>query len=242
MDFSGVRRICLLGLVLAFASLCWLSAASADMIHEAVYYWYDTGGSRWEQTRPEPATVVVGDVSGQQLLKVQEDVYTPDQNEGGPCGSWLFTYHVDAFQPGPPGSEDADPMYPGNQWVTSFGVPKGASVLAAQASVVPGSGGAVAWDFVATGSHYGWAAPPGSGIDGLSSGVFQLWVMMPPTLQPVWTISSGGVADFDTECGPHTGWISGWVSHPNVPEPGTLALLSVGMLGFLPALRRRRST
>jgi len=65
---------------------------------------------------------------------------------------------------------------------------------------------------------------------------------MPPDTSQPWTISSGGMADYDTREGAHTGLLCGWVSHPSdVPEPGTISLLALGLVGVGGLIRRRRT-
>ncbi|HUW12007.1 MAG TPA: hypothetical protein VM537_19935, partial [Anaerolineae bacterium] len=124
MRVPPMRQLCLLALMVAVTSLLWVGIAVADHVHEADYVWYSTGGSSVSQREPVLESWSYGDITGLSQVKIEEDVWTPEQNQGGPQGAWLFEYHVDGFDV----PEDAVLVEGANGgWITSFAVPTGAS-------------------------------------------------------------------------------------------------------------------
>jgi hypothetical protein len=199
-------------------------------LHEATYSWYGTGstsgGSHVAQSIPVGADYSVGSVSNPYnvWVEVKEDVFLE------PEGTYLYQYSVNSLALGvnhPTGAIDVVGGNLGYEWLTSFKVPSGGAV----GTPIDTQG----WAFTDNGTTWDFVAPPGVGLDG-GAAAFIVRTNLG------WTISGGGSIDYLTTGGRQYLTGSDWlVSHPQVPEPGSMALLACGMVGLLPVLRRRRT-
>ena len=200
-----MRKLVLLSFVLCLGLMVYSQPVSAVTIHNALYDWFLSGGTRVTPLSPTGPQYYVGTVTGSAVLEVEEVVY--DLGNGLAQYTWNLVHDVP-----PPGTTGLGVD------VFSFHVPSlGATPYYYTENAPPGGS---AWTFSAEGGWYVWQAP-NTDTNGLGPGEDITFTVYTNTL--AWAISAGAV-----DAGPvvnnerqiYNGggyWV---VSHPT-PEPST---------------------
>ncbi len=220
--------LCLALLVAGFL-LCSTESWALVPIHEAQYLWYynqETGGSGTHgteifQVKPTVKNWTIGDVSGDTIAQVREKLF--DVN-----GIGVFTWTL--------WNDDVTNILIPEEGITSLHIlSRGWNPIS---YTVPYAGTEFAWTFSNDGEYYSWQAPENMSEAALLAGdsLGGFGVHVNTTRYEI----SNGRLDWDNGESIDDGNGFWRLSHPAaVPEPGSMMLLGMGLVGLVGGLRKK---